>query len=134
MVRDERWLGVEGVLERCCDGTLGASCPRFWIDDDFREQQALHHRGFSQRSVDRFAGIVSKRLHSELVSSGHNGGALGPHSELPCTAPLMATSEIRCPFRLCEFLCGASFSLVWKLYGFKVMSLLVNLLCPKPKY
>ncbi|KAG0569210.1 hypothetical protein KC19_6G073700 [Ceratodon purpureus] len=61
--------------------TLGASYPRFWMHDNLLEQQ----HSFPQTPVDRFAGLVSERMHSELVSSvGHHGSVL---AESPCSAP-----------------------------------------------
>jgi hypothetical protein len=104
VVRDvgsARELERDAVME-----TLGASHPSLWMHDNLLEQQSLQQRSFPQPPVDRFAGLVSKeRMHSEVVSLGHNGSALGLRTEVPCaapshTTPLTAAPDFRCPFCL----------------------------------
>lgn len=78
--------------------TLGASHPSLWMHDNLLEQQSLQQRSFPQPPVDRFAGLVSKeRMHSEVVSLGHNGSALGLHTEVPCAAPSHTTPLTAAP-------------------------------------
>jgi hypothetical protein len=110
--------------------TLGASHPSLWMHDNLLEQQSLQQRSFPEPPVDRFAGFVSERMHSEVVSLGHNRSALGLHAEVPCTTPshttpLTAAPDFKCPFYLSWIM---FLSLVWNLCGFEVPSIFSSLL------